>query len=235
MAPVRTPDSIKAISFDMDGTLWHFDGVVRRSLGEVLEELDRLDPDAAAMLSVDRMIAIRDRVRDDLRGKVTDLYEIRRRSFIRVLAEAGRTDSALADRLNEVYFEHRSANMTLFDDVRPTLEALAPRYKLGIVSNGNSYAEHFGLEDLISFSVYAPDHGGIEKPDPRIFRIALELAGCTPHEMAHVGDSLEADVAGARQAGLRSVWLNRDGRQRDAVIRADREIASLRELAMNYL
>ena len=176
------PEGIKAISFDVDGALWDFDGVMRRSLGQVLEELDRFDPDAAAMLSVDRIIATRDRTHDDLRGKVSDLYEIRRRSFVRVLVEAGRPDEALAARLGEVYFEHRSANMVLFDDVRPTLEALAPRFTLGIVSNGNSYPEDFGLEDLIAFSVYSPDHGGIEKPDPRIFRIALASGARTSRQ-----------------------------------------------------
>lgn len=52
--------------------------------------------------------------------------------------------------------------------MRLALEALAPRYTLGIVSNGNCYPEDFGLEVHIAFPVYPRDHGGIEKPDPRI-------------------------------------------------------------------
>ena len=166
---------------------------------------------------------------------VTDLSEIRRESFKQVLREAGRPDDALAARLADLYFRHKSARIRLFDDVRPTLESLAGKYSLGMISNGNSYPESFGLEELVSFRVYAQDHGGIEKPDPRIFRFALAEAGCAPDQLLHVGDSLETDVAGARAVGARSVWLNRDGKKPDAEVEPDWEIRSLREMVELHL
>ena len=84
--------------------------------------------------------------------------------------------------------------------------------------------------DLIDFGVYAQDHGGLEKPDPRIFHIAVEQAGCSPEEIVHVGDSLEKDVAGARTAGLHAVWLNRNGSTSDRPADVEYEITSLAEL-----
>ena len=93
-----------------------------------------------------------------------------------------------------------------------------------------AYAEHFGLEGLIGFAVYAQDHGGVQKPDPALFHIALNEAGCSARELVHVGDSLEIDVAGARNAGVKSVWLNRNGSGARPDITPDAEIASLREL-----
>ena len=64
---------IKAISFDVDGTLQDFDGMMRHALREVLKELAQLDTRAAQVLDVERMIAIRDEVHERLRGRVTDL------------------------------------------------------------------------------------------------------------------------------------------------------------------
>jgi HAD superfamily hydrolase (TIGR01549 family) len=59
-------------------------------------------------------------------------------------------------------------------------------------------------------SVTYSQEAGAEKPDPRIFRLALERAKVSPREVVHVGDSWTADVVGATQAGLRAVWLNRE-------------------------
>ena len=56
------------------------------------------------------------------------------------------------------------------------------------------------------------EHAGSFKPEEAIFRYALERAGVEPNEAVHVGDSLEADVAGALGAGMRAVWLNATGR-----------------------
>ena len=226
---MRRLTGIRAVSFDVDGTLWDFVGAMRRSLGEVLVELRRLDAKAAAMLDVDRMIDITDRLHNELKGRITDLATIRREAFRQTLIDVGRPDDALALHLNEVYFRHRYGDIAPFEDVLPVLEALQPRYTLGVIANGNTYPEHLGLERFFKFAVHAQDCG-IEKPDPRIFELALEKAGCSPQEMVHVGDSLEIDVAGAANAGIRSVWLNRCGEGARPDIKPDAEIASLREL-----
>ena len=97
---------IKAISFDVDGTLWDFDAVMRRSLEAVLAELARHDAEAAQILDVTTFIEIRDRVHEELRGKITDLNEIRRESFKRVLRDIDKADDSLATRLTDVYFKH---------------------------------------------------------------------------------------------------------------------------------
>ena len=63
------------------------------------------------------------------------------------------------------------------------------------------------LFDSVTFSQEA----GAEKPDPRVFELALRRAGCEPLDRTYVGDTWEADYLGAKRTGLRAIWLNRDG------------------------
>ena len=56
------------------------------------------------------------------------------------------------------------------------------------------------------------EEAGVSKPHPRIFEIALERAGAAAAEAVMLGDSWTNDVEGARAAGIRAVWFNRDGR-----------------------
>jgi 2-haloalkanoic acid dehalogenase type II len=69
------------------------------------------------------------------------------------------------------------------------------------------------------------------KPDPRMFHVALERLGLRPDEVLHVGDSEVDDVVGAKAAGLRVAWVNRNGRAlRSGLPRPDFEIADLKGL-----
>jgi HAD superfamily hydrolase (TIGR01509 family) len=210
---------VKAVSFDADGTLWDFEKTMRHSLQRVLEELAGIDPIAASGLSVEGMIGIRDEVAEEMRGTGARLEEIRLEAFRRTLRESGRPDEGLARRLYDI---------VLYEDALPALEALRGRYTLGMISNGNSYPERCGLGGFFSFVVLSQECGA-RKPDPRIFNIALGRAGCSGHEMVHVGDSLDEDVLGASAAGIRSVWINRDQRS-ETRAGADWEISSLTEL-----
>ena len=93
---------------------------------------------------------------------------------------------------------------------RPVLEALRERYQLGVVSNfyGNLdvVCQAAGLASL--FAVLVDSHCvGAEKPDPAIFRAALDPLGATPETTVFVGDSLRRDREGARRTGMRFIWI----------------------------
>jgi len=98
------------------------------------------------------------------------------------------------------------------------LTRIRSRARVGIVSNNllEEQAEklrHCGLDRFIDTLVVSGE-AGVSKPDPRIFRIALDRLGCEPAEAVMIGDSWTADVAGARAAGIRAIWFNPAGRER---------------------
>lgn len=221
---------ISAISFDGDMTLWDFQNVMRYALTKTLAELRRLVPtQRAADLSVEEMIAIRNWVEEDEQGRIWSLEELRLLAFERTLESLGCPDRDLAAHLNALYLKHRFEDIELYPDVIPALDQLAPHYKLGLLSNGNSYPERCGLKGRFAFVVFSQDVR-VRKPDRRIFEIAAREADCPLDELLHVGDSLRNDVAGANGAGAHTVWLNRESRANDTTIRAGHEISSLTEL-----
>lgn len=220
---------VKAVSFDGDGTLWDFNKSMRNALSIVLKELEEMDPKAANMLDIEKMIAIRDRVAREMQSRVTGPMAIRLKAFRQTLIDIGRPSTTLAAHLNKVYLRHRHRNPNVFDDALPTLDILKKKYKIGLLSNGNTYPGQCGLDDVFSFIILSQDYG-IRKPDSEIFRIALEKSGCSKHEMLHVGDSIKEDVIGARKFGIKCVWLNRSQVKNKSGIKIDYEIGCLPEI-----
>ena len=221
---------ISTISFDGDMTLWDFRKVMRHSLKHTLAALQRQVPTARVLeLTIDEMITIREQFAEEVKGKIWNLEEIRLRAFERTLEHVGCQDKELAAHLNAIYRKHRFEDIELYPDVIPTFDALAPHFKLGLLSNGNTYPERCGLEGYFTFVVFSQDVQ-VEKPDPKIFQITAERAGCDLTEMLHVGDSLKNDVMGAKNVGAHAVWLNREGLPNDTDSQPDYEIASLTEI-----
>ena len=221
---------ISTISFDGDMTLWDFRQVMRHSLKHTLTEMQRRIPTQRVLkLTVDEMIAIRDQLAEEVKGEVWSLLEIRRRAFERTLEHVGHPDKDLAAHLNTVYRKHRYGDIELYPDVIPTFDALAPHFQLGLLSNGNTYPESCGLDGRFAFVVFSQDVQ-VEKPDPKIFQITADRAGCDLTEILHVGDSLKNDVMGAKNVGMHTVWLNRNGVPNDTKNQPDYEVASLIEI-----
>lgn len=221
---------ISVISFDGDMTLWDFYKVMRHSLKHTLAELQRQRPTQRVRnLTIDEMIAIREQFAESVKGEVWNLEEIRLQAFERTLEHVGCPDKDLAADLNTIYRKHRFEDIELYPDVVPTFDILAPHFKLGLLSNGNTYPERCGLDGRFDFVIFAQDVE-VEKPHPRIFEITAERAGCELGQMLHVGDSLINDVAGARNAGVPCVWLNREGTANDTDTQPDYEVASLSEI-----
>jgi putative hydrolase of the HAD superfamily len=88
--------------------------------------------------------------------------------------------------------------------------------RLAVVSNWDvslhDVLERTGLRGLLDAVVISAELG-VAKPDPAIFRAALERLGAKADDAIHVGDSVEHDVAGARAAGLEAVFVARNGAQ----------------------
>lgn len=97
-------------------------------------------------------------------------------------------------------------------DVRPCLEELEGRYRLGIIANQPSAVRSALQRDALTayFEVWGvSDDLGLQKPDPALFTQALQAAGVSGARAAMVGDRLDYDVRPAREAGMRTVWVLR--------------------------
>ena len=222
---------IRAISFDGDGTLWDFDRVMRGALQTVLDELARAaGPSSLRGLSVDSLKDIRDTLAARESGSALDHHRLRRESFAVLLHDLGLYDDALHARLCDTFFEHRYAAVALYEDTQAVLPALRERFRVALISNGNSDPKRFGLDRHFDAIVFAEAFGAA-KPDPGIFAETLRRLDCAPSEAVHIGDSLDNDVAGAQAAGIYGIWLNRTQADNDTAIRPDATITRLHELA----
>jgi HAD superfamily hydrolase (TIGR01509 family) len=135
--------------------------------------------------------------------------------FNLVLTEAGVTLSdATASALAELRAYHEQFNLweSVPDEVPPALAALRARgFKLVVLSNANGKLRYLfdrlGLSGSLDALFDSYDEG-VEKPDPRFFRRALERAGAEAESTIHIGDFYHIDVAGARAAGITPALLD---------------------------
>ena len=154
----------------------------------------------------------------------------------RTLLALGRNNEGLARLALETHSQNRRKTLRLFDDVLETINALKPRFRLAVITNGASDTQRgslrlLGVEQMFD-AVVISGEVGVAKPDPLLFVLALQKLGVDKENAWHVGDSLKTDVAGALGAGFTAVWLNRAGVHRDeGDPKPDHEIRSLKELA----
>jgi putative hydrolase of the HAD superfamily len=202
--------SIRVVTFDADGTIWDFATTMREALVASLQSIQTLYPEEAAGISVSDLIAHRQEAEAAFKGKSMTMEALRFAGFMRTLDAIGIRDEHFAHDLVTSYLEHRFANARIFDDALPALDRLRGQFRLGLLTNGNSYPDKLGVGDRFEFSIIAQEHG-VSKPDPEFYELAIRTAGVHPDEILHVGDSIDNDVLPARRAGMRAVWVNRAG------------------------
>ncbi|HEY3064672.1 MAG TPA: HAD family hydrolase [Methylomirabilota bacterium] len=216
-----------AVLFDFGGTL-DADGVTWKERVGRLYRDEGVDVGGA---SFDRLFYAAD---DALVGKIErtlSFQETVSRLTAGVARGLGLLDDALAERVAARFVDDARATLRRNAGVLATLSA---RYRFAIVSNfyGNlaRVCGDGGLGGLFDVIVDSTDVG-VCKPDPAIFRVALERLGVSPADAVFVGDSAPRDMAGARAAGLAHVWLVADGADRAVpCCPGDRVIGSLKDL-----
>jgi putative hydrolase of the HAD superfamily len=219
---------VKAISLDLDDTLWPIWPTIERAERVLHDWLGEHAPMTAALFANPAALRdIRNQVADQRPELAHDLSALRRESIRMALYRAGE-DPRLADPAFEAFFAARQ-QVTLYEDAGPALEFLAARFPLVSLSNGNADLRRVGIDRHFRAAISARAFG-VGKPDPRIFVAAAGAAEVQPEEVLHVGDDATLDVLGALNAGMQAVWVNRAEHLWPHAQRAHLEIASLAEL-----
>lgn len=165
-------------------------------------------------------------------------YHFVLRELLKELGQAEVPEQTLRSALDALYAVTQT-NWQVEDDVIETLEQLkAGQYHLGIFSNAGDdkdvqdLIEGFGIRPYFDF-VLTSAGSFYRKPHPRAFEIALAQWNITPEEAAMIGDSLEADIDGAKQLNMTAIWITRRAHFTDEDMRRikpDFSIRRLREL-----
>ncbi|HEX5502742.1 MAG TPA: HAD family hydrolase [Thermomicrobiales bacterium] len=131
------------------------------------------------------------------------------------LAGCGVRDAALAEELATAFIAERGARHWVFEDVAPALGALGRTHRLALVTNGAPDLQRakFAGAGLAQFfdAVVVSGEIGAGKPDARPFAVALAALRADPARAVMVGDSPDRDLAGARNAGIAGIWIDRRG------------------------
>lgn len=203
------PSRIKAITLDLDDTLWPIWPTIARAEAALT---DWLAPRAPATVALLALPEVKRQIRAETEASYAhlahDLGTLRREAIRLALRRAG-DDPALAEPAFEVFFEARH-QVELFADALPALEALSARYPLVALSNGNADIQRVGLARYFKGALSAREFG-VGKPDARIFHAAAALASVTAEDTLHVGDDAHLDGVGGLGAGMQFAWVNRAG------------------------
>ncbi len=156
-------------------------------------------------------------------------------SWMNALKKFHIDDKNTALRLSEYYKSIRNTKHFLFPDTRKILEKLKGNYSLGLITNGTpdlQWKKIKGgkLENYFDAIVISGETG-TGKPDPVIFNELLKRLNCNAQNSIMIGDSLNTDIEGAKNAGITTIWLNRNGKViKDSLLIPDFEIKNLPEL-----
>jgi HAD superfamily hydrolase (TIGR01549 family) len=244
-APASGGRPFEAIIFDLGNTLIYFDAYWPAVMSEAIAAL--FDSLRAAGLNLEREAFL-----SDFRRRLELYYQERDTEFIEyttlyvlrdLLAQSGRAmvpDSVLRTALGAMYGVTQ-AYWKVVDDAHATLRSLGTQgYHLGMISNAADDQDVQVLVDQAALRPYfdfilTSAAEGIRKPNPLIFRTALARWDLPPERAAMVGDMLGADILGARNAGIFSVWVTRHAdsaanRAHEDTIVPDVTIAALNEL-----
>lgn len=200
---------IKALIYDIDNTLYCYDtaheaalralaDAARRSLGVPAEEFSALHQEAY-------------RIQQERAGIQSAAIHNRLIRCQIILERLGQPVSH-APRMAEIYWSAFLSHMRPFPGTEASMAfAKAAGLAVGVGTNMTAdyqfmKLERLGLMKYLDFMVTS-EEAGAEKPDGRLFELCVKKAGCSAGECAFIGDSLQLDALGAKQAGLCPVWL----------------------------
>jgi putative hydrolase of the HAD superfamily len=220
--------SIKHVFFDLDHTLWDFEKNSELTFEKIFK-------DNAIAVEIDDFLAVYKPLnlkywklyRNEKVSKEELRYARLKNSFDAVNFEIS---DELIDKLAIEYIDNLAEFNHLFDGTFELLDYLKDKYTLHIITNGfeeiqskkmvNSKINHYFDQIITSESV------GVKKPNSKVFEYALESANAKKENSIMIGDSLEADIYGAINVGLKAIHC-----VFDTISETDKEIVSVNHLS----
>ena len=225
--------SYKHIFFDLDKTLWDIERNSRETLLELSVKHNLTD---RGITSVDEFIIQYNKINDQLwleyANNKIDRHTLRFDRFRKAFAIYGIADEELSTAFGNDYTGIAPLKNNLLPYAIEILEYLSPKYQLHIITNGFEDVQFVKLKNskLIPYfkEIITSEKAGFKKPDSRIFEFSMSVAGANTANSIMIGDSLEADIIGARLAGIDQVYFNPGKTPHSEKV--THEIANLEEL-----
>jgi len=220
---------IKALSFDLDDTLWECAPAMKKAETAFLEYLKQHYPKQMQCYTFEQYtqekIAFM-RANTPLKGDVTRM----RIAFVKDLLQGVDDLEHQALECFKFFYQKRS-EVILYPDTLKTLETLTELYPLAALTNGNADLKQIGIAHLFK-KVICASLEKPAKPDPYMFDQTCAAFNIQSHELLHIGDNPETDIQGAKLAGVKTLWINRHAMTwPEELQRADYEMTELANLA----
>ncbi|MEE9333500.1 MAG: HAD-IA family hydrolase [Granulosicoccaceae bacterium] len=219
---------VKAISFDLDDTLWDCASAIRGAERSCYEWLVKYAPRVTESVDADALLRRRRQVLEHQPELVGDVTRLRKTMLEQTLAEFDYGSEVAAAAFNAFYLAR--SQVQLYEGCIDLLEGLSPQYLVAAITNGNADLSLVGIDHHFQ-SVHMADLDNPAKPHRHMFDQCLERFNLPASALLHIGDNPEADVAGAQAIGAQAVWFNSQKIPwPEALPSAEFEVESLGEL-----
>lgn len=230
----RSLSPIKALTFDLDDTLYDNAPFLEKAIDKMMDALRQVDG-----LQQIKLVEF-NQVKQDLLIDKPEIYHDvltwRAESIRRFLHLKGINKqqhiNQITDQAMDTFVFWRN-KVVVPKQSLATLAALAEKFPLAVITNGNADITKIGLTPYFKFALRGGANGP-SKPFPDIFNLAADKLALPSENILHVGDNLHADVQGAINSGMQACWLNVLGtdiyQQSEATVLPHIEIKQLSEL-----
>ncbi|MBN4072843.1 YjjG family noncanonical pyrimidine nucleotidase [Crocinitomix catalasitica] len=204
---------VKHIFFDLDHTLWDFNRNSAETLTELYEQYKLGDYIESAETFVENYQRINSLFWKMYREGSIKKAKLRYIRFMETFELFGmQTDQKYVEKFATDYLTICPLKTNVFPDAIDTLRHLRNRYPLHIITNGFKEVQAIkmsssGLDEFFDIVLCSEDVG-VNKPNPKVFELALELANAKNTESVMIGDNYDADIVGAENVGMKTIFFN---------------------------
>ena len=222
-------ESVSVIAFDLDDTLWPCMPTIHRAEKATYQWLQQNYSRITDHYSEQALFELRREFMSRHDDYHIDLSLMRKEMLAELARQFDYPVESMVEEGFDLFYRLRH-DVEFYDDVFPVMQQLRGKYQLGSISNGNASAGLTPLNEYFDFYINAADVMA-RKPSAKIYHAFCEYFAVQPEQCVYVGDDPEYDVAGAREAGMQTIWVNRENTPWPEDIKpAHAEISDLHQL-----